>query len=377
MPEYGWTPRSDQLRAGRLPRPRGPVSAWLSETLARPERPAVAAPTPGDDPVHGEDSALALYVLYELHYRGFAGVAEEWEWDPSLLSLRAVLEQRFADTLRCRVGPLDVGKCDDSESLLRAAMAMAPDGPSLSGYAADRATLEQTRELAVHRSLYQLKEADPHSFGLPRLTGAAKAALVEIQADEYGQGEQADSHSVLFGLTMTELGLDASYGAYLDAVPAVTLATVNLVSMFGLHRRWRGALCGHLATFEMCSVGPMGGYLAGLRRLGMSTAAQHFYAVHVVADAHHSSVAAEKLVGGLLAHEPHLRSQVAFGAAALSLLEHDFAVHVLGCFERGSTSLRTPREAPPAPHPATCQRPSAHRRAADVVSPDDLWARTG
>ena len=33
------------------------------------------------------------------------------------------------------------------------------------------------------------------------------------------------------------LGLDPSYGAYLDLIPGVTLATVNLMSLFGLHRR--------------------------------------------------------------------------------------------------------------------------------------------
>lgn len=41
----------------------------------------------------------------------------------------------------------------------------------------------------MHRSAYQLKEADPHSFALPRVpAGRAKAAFVEIQADEYGGG---------------------------------------------------------------------------------------------------------------------------------------------------------------------------------------------
>src|SRR5207253_3145280 len=141
---------------------------------------------------------------------------------------------------------------------------------------------------------WQLKEADPHSWAIPRLAGRPKAALVEIQKDEYGEGVERDMHQVLFGLTMHSLGLDPSYGAYLDHLPAVTLATVNLVSLFGLHRKWRGALCGHLATFEMTSVQPMGNYAAAMRRLGMSTDSRHFYEVHVVADAHHSSVGAEQ-----------------------------------------------------------------------------------
>jgi hypothetical protein len=52
---------------------------------------------------------------------------------------------------------------------------------------------------------------------------------------------------VLFAQAMDELGLDSSYGAYLNRIPGYTLATVNLMSLLGLHRRWRGAIVGHLA----------------------------------------------------------------------------------------------------------------------------------
>lgn len=149
-------------------------------------------------------------------------------------------------------------------------------------------------------------------------------------------------HQVLFGVTMTELGLDPSYGAYLEQLPAATLATVNLVSLFGLHRRWRGALCGHLAAFEMTSVAPMGNYAAGMRRLDLSTDATHFYEVHVVADAHHSSVGARGLAGGLVAQEPELLPQVLFGAAAMCALEARFADYALKAYAAGRSSLRHP-----------------------------------
>ena len=33
------------------------------------------------------------------------------------------------------------------------------------------------REYFVHRSLYHLKEGDPHAFAIPRLTGRAKAIV--------------------------------------------------------------------------------------------------------------------------------------------------------------------------------------------------------
>ena len=115
---------------------------------------------------------------------------------------------------------------------------------SLSTYLAEDGTLEQLKEFAVHRSAYQLKEADPHTWAFPRLRGPAKAALVEIQADEYGAGIERDMHQTLFAVTMSELGLDTGYNAYLPYLPGVTLATTNLVScsasIAGCEVRWSG-----------------------------------------------------------------------------------------------------------------------------------------
>jgi hypothetical protein len=130
------------------------------------------------------------------------------------------------------------------------------NAPSISTFIEREATAEQLLEFMIQRSAYQLKEADPHSWALPRLWGRPKAAMVEIQADEYGNGRPDAIHADLFARSMEAAGLDSTYGAYLDQIPSMTLATVNLMSMFGLHRRLRGAIVGHLALFEMTSSVP-------------------------------------------------------------------------------------------------------------------------
>src|SRR6202020_1134268 len=140
-----------------------------------------------------------------------------------------------------------------------------------SGYLAREANRDQFSEYLAHRSVYQLKEADPHSFGIPRLTRAVQTALGEIQGDEYGGSLPERMHSELFRSTMRWAGLDDEYGHYVPAVPAVTLAVSNLMSVFALNRRWLGALLGHLAALEMTSTGPNRLYAAGARRLGAST----------------------------------------------------------------------------------------------------------
>ena len=327
--------------------PRGDLSAAVLDVLRRPAgTPVPEGPVVSADPLGDEDLQLALYLCYELHYRGVPGADERWEWDPGLLALRARLETTFELALRDQVGTLR--PTGDVTGWLQSLVG-GDDGPSTSAFCAEHADFPQTCEEAVHRSLYQLKEADPHSWVLPRLHGAPKAALVEIQADEYGDGVQRDMHAELFALTMERLGLDPTYGAYLDVVPAPAIATVNLVSMVGLHRRLRGAAVGHLALFEMASVPVMANHDAGLRRLGFDHWTRLFYTTHVVADAHHQTVAARDLAGGLVAQDPDLEVDVMFGAAALGALEARATDHVLGAWKRGETSLRRRLEVPTDP----------------------------
>ena len=202
----------------------------------------------------------------------------------------------------------------------------------------------------AHRSAYQLKEADPHSWAIPRLSGPPKAALVEIQADEYGGGRPDRVHAQLFAHAMEALGLDARYGAYVDRLPATTLATVNLMSLCGLHRRLRGAIVGHLALFEMTSSIPNRRYARGLRRLGIDDpAATEFFDEHVEADAVHEAIAAVDLAGGFARAEPELASDVLWGARALVELEARWARTLLDAWERGESSLRRPLASTAAP----------------------------
>jgi hypothetical protein len=316
-----------------LPQPRGEASAALLVALRRPPHALAPLPTPSD-----EDLQLALYCCYELHYRGLDGVDERWEWEPSLLAARAALEARFEAQLREWAPPQ---AAPDPRAIDVALQGIAgEDGVSLSTFVERHATLEQALEFLVHRSAYQLKEADPHSWALPRLWGAPKAALVEIQADEYGGGRAERMHAVLFARTLAAVGLDAEYGAYLDSIPGVTLATVNLMSLLGLHRRLRGALVGHLALFEMTSSIPNRRYATGLRRLGFHGDATAFFDEHVEADAVHESIAAVDLAGGLARQQPALAADIVWGARALAAVEDRWARHVLGAWQTGLSSLR-------------------------------------
>jgi hypothetical protein len=287
-----------------------------------------------------EDLHLSLTILYALHAYGIEGVDDAWEWDPTLLGFRRGLEGAFESGLRSGVQVSDAPSDPRDVPAWLADLSRRDDGPSLSAYLAREATIDRFREFVIHRSIYTLHEADPYTFAIPRVRGAAKAALVEIQNDEYGGGTPVRMHAILFARTMERLGLHPEPDAYLERVPAATLATVNLVWMLGLHRRLRGAAIGHLAAFEMTSALPNRSYGNGLRRLGYGVEVTAYYDEHVVADSIHDVVAAYDVAGGLAADEPSEVPQIVFGAAALHLVESRFADAVLGAWAAGRSSLR-------------------------------------
>lgn len=329
------------LRGPQLPPPRGPLSAavgaYLRGTgpLPHPEDAAAADP-------YGDDPQLALYLCYELHYRGFAGVPPETEWDPDLLRVRAALEGSFLSALRA-----DAPAHDSLDDALDALLVEPVEGTGVSHFLCDEGELWQVREYAAQRSLYHLKEADPHAWVLPRLWGRAKAGMAAVEFDEFGGGRADRVHARLFADLMTDLGLDTAYGRYLDAVPAEMLAVVNLMSLFGLHRRLRGALVGHFAEVEITSSPGSRRLAAAMRRTGAGPAAEFFYDEHVEADAVHEQVVRHEVVAGLLEEEPELAPDVTFGIDATEFLEDRLGRRLLADWRAGRSSLRTPLDPDP------------------------------
>ena len=326
----------------RLPRPRGPISAGVIHALRsgqpvdspsdRGLRDAVARmPQPLTDP----DGQLALAVCYQLHYTSFEGVADTWEWDPGLLAVRASLEARFIDAVRERVGAPQFLPAERADEALRR-LIDADDSPSMSSFLFKHATADHYRAFVAQRSIYQLMEADPHTWAIPRITGQAKASLVEIQADEYGGGNVARMHCALYADLMRGLGLDPAYGAYWDTATAESFAALNLISYFGLHRARRGALLGHLAAFEMTSTAPCRRMANGLRRLGFDDKVCGYYDEHVVADALHEQLAAVDMCGSFVAAEPDCADDVLFGAAACLALEGAVGARLLREWDSGA-----------------------------------------
>jgi hypothetical protein len=319
-----------------LPAPRGPLSAAVLDAL-RGEPPASGLPGNVSADPYGEDLQLALHVCYELHYQGFEGVSDDWEWDPGLLGFRAALERVFLDALRADVpGGADIG------GVLDELLVEPVDGTGVSHFLKDEGQWWHLREYLALRSIYHLKEADPHAWVIPRLRGRAKAALVAVEFDEFGGGRGDRMHSQLFADLLAGAGLDNGYLRYLEHAPAVMLATVNLMSLCGLHRSLRGSLVGHFAAAEITTAPSAARMAKALRRLDAHPDCVEFFTEHIEADAVHEQVMRRDVIGDLLAREPELTESVVFGVQATELLEQRLADHLLGAWEKGQTALRLP-----------------------------------
>jgi hypothetical protein len=141
-----------------LPRATGPLSRTVLGLLAGEppmEWPEIDVAV-RDSNSYGLDLQLALCVCYELHYRGFAGVKPEWEWDPRLVGLRAALEDTFLATVR-----RDAGEIGSGETAARRWMHCRSSRSTAKARRITYATAAAGSrcEYFVHRSLYHLKRA--------------------------------------------------------------------------------------------------------------------------------------------------------------------------------------------------------------------------
>ncbi|WP_394216111.1 iron-containing redox enzyme family protein [Brachybacterium vulturis] len=308
----------------RIPTARGPLSEAVLRILRSGDTDGASSlPAAGSI----DDAQIALWSLYELHYRGFGGVSDSLEWDPQLIGLRRRLERDFEHELRERA-PLPPPPGDFAEDFF-AAIA-AHDGPSVAHYLQRSATETQMHEFLRHKSIYTLKESDHTTWTIPRLSYPVKAAVVELQYDEYGGGNPHRLHANLFAKGIEACGLSAEYGAYIDDAPVEVLVQNNVMSLFGLNRRLRAASLGFLGAFEATSSGPCRRIARGLARLGFPAEIIEYYTEHVEADAVHEQLAVRTVCGVLLEEEPEQYENIWFGAWACMYVDDLYADRALG-----------------------------------------------
>jgi hypothetical protein len=320
-----------------LPWPRGPLSAFVVSALQR--QPGTLGSTPPisrTDALSDDDFELALYLCYEMHFRGLASA--EWAWDPGLKKFRSELERAFVNRLRDEINDFTMHYTFDTVSALDEVIEECA-GSSLMSYFDDSGTIDQFREFCVHRSVYQFRADYNAPDTTPQSEFDPVPASTSVRFEDLGSSVDAQLRSSFFSTTMSSLGLDNSHGSYVEIVPGVTLATVNLKSMFSFHPHWRAAMFGHAAASEVTSLESMERYCRALNRFGLEAVGRRFVDVAVPFDARRPLIARNQVFAELLTAEPKLATDVIFGAAAVLLLEQRFADHLLDAWTEDRTSL--------------------------------------
>ena len=319
------------METSLLPVPVGPISAHIVASLRAGTGPTVDVIV-GDDPLE-HDLQLGLYVLNELHYRGWTNVSDDLEWDNDVVSTRLGLSDEFERRLRATLGD-----GHGIEPLAEATRLLEIDGLSVSAHLRDRGTVDQVRESMILRSPYQSKEADPHTFALPRFTGSTKRVFTEIQSGEYGVGHRR-SHAELFADALDGLGLDPTPNAHIDQCTGPGLAVSNLVTLGAMHRRLRGVVLGQLALFEMDSVIPNQAMVECVDRLDLDSAVRPFFHIHVLADTEHQDMVRAAFLSDYPRFESDQVGNVVLGMRAQSLIDHTIAEHCVPRWRNGETAL--------------------------------------
>ena len=340
-----------------LPAARGPLTralyAVLSDGTPAPGEstaPSVAHSVTqtierlGDGLLVDDDFQLALWVSYAVHYVSIEGVPDDREWDPAVLAVRRALEAPFLEVLRRATGELVATAQSGPDDLSGRLFAMADDfeGPALAGYLQRRATRPQFLEFLKHRSAYAVRESEPQTFALARLTGAPKTAMAELLYDEFGAGRPEREHGTLFRDALASVGIDPRYGASADLLPGSSLVQTNAMNLFNLHRQHLHAAVGQFAAFEATSSEPARKILGGAHRLGLPDSVASYYDEHVEADAVHEQLMARAVCGAIVAQDPAAEREVLFGAATCLVLDAVANAPLLEAWRHGESSLLAP-----------------------------------
>ena len=201
-------------------------------------------------------------------------------------------------------------------------LAREAEGPNLSAYLRREATRDtDASTFSASGASSSSRSPTPRRSSLPRLAGAAKVALAELQYDEFGAGRPAALHQQLYAeaLRVVRPGprLRCVHKRRLRGFAGVGERDVAVLPQPSAARRRGGALRGvrGIQLGAVPSRSPLGS------ERGSRRCRAEYFDEHVEADAVHEQIAARDLCGALVAGDPKAMHEVLFGAACTSYLD--------------------------------------------------------
>lgn len=195
--------------------------------------------------------------------------------------------------------------------------------PAQNKLIASQMTRQQFREIVRQYSPDGLTEASAMCFALPRITGKAKFLILQILMDEFGKGNEQNSHSEMYRKLMKELGLPTDLKFSASPMNEESYAFVNIYHWLTKRAPKIDYYLGSLAYTEMIIPKSFRHFVEACERLGIKES--KYFVEHVHVDGQHTKLALAALKS--LASDSLLDLPAAIEGARLAKHVGDLAFH--------------------------------------------------
>ena len=215
----------------------------------------------------------------------------------------------------------------DPDNFVRWFEALKEEGPGqgdpLFPWLAEEASLDDMRWFLTQEAAGEAGFDDLVAYTQVKLPDRAKLELARNYWDEMGRGTAKGMHGPMLNKLVAALELRPT----IETTVWESLALANAMTAMATSRRYAWHALGALGVIELTAPGRSAHTAAGLRRLGVSGKARHYFDLHAVLDIKHSDAWNREAIAPLVAEDP--RRAVAIAEGALIRLEAGTR-----CFER-------------------------------------------
>jgi hypothetical protein len=225
-----------------------------------------------------------------------------------------ILEGEFVERERAAIAARAATAPGDPAGFVAWFAALETNGPGqgdrLFPYLAERATHDEMRWFLAQEVAGEAGFDDLVAMTQVGFPVQAKLEFARNYWDEMGRGNRKGMH----GPMLHDLA------SALEVTPVVattvwqSLALNNLMVALATNRRYAFQSVGALGVIELTAPGRAVQVNAGLKRLGVSGKARHYFELHAVLDVKHSESWNREILASLVGEFPHAATAVAEGA---------------------------------------------------------------
>ena len=239
---------------------------------------------------------------------------EDWQTilDGDTKMLR--LEGAFLEELRGEVAARAAEAPTEADGFVAWFEALKEDGPGqgdpLFPWLADEATLDDMRWFLTQEAAGEAGFEDLTAYAQVKLPTRAKLELARNYWDEMGRGNPKGMHGPMLDALVEALEIRPE----IETTIWESLALANAMTAMATTRRYAWHAVGALGVIELTAPGRSAATAAGLRRLGVSGKARHYFDLHAVLDVKHSEAWNREAIAPLVAEDPRRATAIAEGA---------------------------------------------------------------